>query len=1117
MAVILVESGPSRGRRIPLPGEGVVTIGRDAGCPIRLTDALVSRVHCVLRSRGDDWFLEDRQSSNRTFVNDQPVHRKRLASGDVIRIGESLLSFQGEEETSLIGATVGGYRIEERIGGGAVGVVFRAVQLSLERTVALKILAPRFARDEKFVEAFLREARAAARLNHPNVVQIHDAGRDGESYYISMEYLEGGSLEDLLEKEGRVDPSTAVALGIDAARALVYAEHNLIVHCDIKPANLLFAADGALKLADLGIARDLQPGGSGDGGSTAGSPRYMAPEQILGEEVDHRADIYALGCTLYRALAGTAPFEGSSVKEVLGAKLESDPPPLSRRDPGIPAALSDVVQRMLARSPEDRYPDARGVEAALESALRVRAQPAPRRRRRSALPRRSTVIARRFAATVAAIVFLGAVALVIKHFPTGGSGERRDPSLSSTPAARGGEGARRPGVAPSPRGGSNTPGGDEQPRARRGGTGRLSLGDDLPDEEPKPPDRRERTAALAAALEEEVRALLDEGRLHQASAALDAFEEAHRPPADLLAESRKSVEQSVVASIDDLSRRLESLGAGKRFDEARRTLDELASELPESAAPRLGELRRDVEKRESLDTSRAELLARTTSRVHQGIAALDFERAEKYLARLDGPLAAQAPIARQFRLSRDAWSALLGALGGMAESRETLELAPEGAAPRKQRLAAVRGDTVRLVESPGHGKDAHVTRAVLSLGTQRLLGILESKGGLSGAEIRAGIGLLLFLARHDEEGRALLLEAGTESLLGEPAEAVVERADSTWLRGRLKSARRLYREWEDAPAEAGADGWEYLTGEAAAIIAAGRERDDFDDVRRDLESLYVKSLAESLLLRPRESYFRARKVKFEKRVVTLTYDFATEEEIEDFHAVRGRRSSVEWLKSARALRLRGERRLLEGAPFQGRLAVRGWAPVKGFPEEAPNLNVALWTRDEDVVTKRDLGVFELDKTVDSSEEVPADYIVLAHGYRLRTNVRTTSSSRYDYDDDLPKYLSRPTFAILSGVRGKSLHGFPLRELVWEMPIGNTFRRSARFAVLMADGKLQWAVNGRTLPFERAYPVEWFARQAPRKGSVTFFTNRSSVAYSKIEVVGELRPEWFREVSLAQAQ
>jgi serine/threonine-protein kinase len=277
----------------------------------------------------------------------------------MIQVGGTYLSFVDEKEDPLVGSTLAGYRVERRLGRGGMGTVYRATQISLERPVALKILSRDLAEDGEFVERFLKEARSAARLNHTHVVQVYNAGQEDSCFYLSMEFMQGGSLQGLLDRERKLAPGRIVPLILGAAKALVWAEQNGIVHRDIKPDNLMIDGEGNLKIGDFGIAADRRTSKTlYDGGKIVGTPHYMAPEQALGKRVDHRADIYALGSTLYTALSGTPPFEGETPTEVLLKKVKDAPPPLSKAAPDVPKILVGAVEKMMATDPEKRFQSA---------------------------------------------------------------------------------------------------------------------------------------------------------------------------------------------------------------------------------------------------------------------------------------------------------------------------------------------------------------------------------------------------------------------------------------------------------------------------------------------------------------------------------------------------------------------------------------------------------------------------------------------------------------------------------------------------------------------------------------------------------------------------------------
>lgn len=327
-----------------------------------MPDRRVSRLHIVLVPSEGKYLLQDQGSSNGTYVNGQRIKQKTLHPGDLIQVGGTFLSFVDEKEDPLVGTTVAGYKVERRLGRGGMGTVYRATQISLDRPAALKILSRDLAEDSEFVERFLKEARSAARLNHPNVVQVYNAGREGNLFYLSMEFMQGGSLQGVLDREGRLPPARVVPLILGAAEALVWAEQNNIVHRDIKPDNLMLDSAVKLKIGDFGIAADRRTSKTlYDGGKIVGTPHYMAPEQALGKRVDHRADIYALGSTIYATLGGTPPFEGETPTEVLLKKVKDPPPPLSKLAPDVPKALVLAVEKMMAMEPEKRFQSAREV------------------------------------------------------------------------------------------------------------------------------------------------------------------------------------------------------------------------------------------------------------------------------------------------------------------------------------------------------------------------------------------------------------------------------------------------------------------------------------------------------------------------------------------------------------------------------------------------------------------------------------------------------------------------------------------------------------------------------------------------------------------------------------
>ena len=258
------------------------------------------------------------------------------------------------------------YTVEARIGQGGMAEVFRGFDPSLDRTVAIKILVHPFDRDAGFVARFRREAQAAARLNHPNIVGVFDAGADGDTQYIVMEYIEGRTLASFLAGGGTPSPMQAVELTEKVASALQAAHEHGIVHRDIKPANVMVTRAGAVKVMDFGIARLQSDATAPQTSSVIGTPAYFSPEQAQGQPVDARSDIYSLGCVLYEMLAHHQPFTGDTPVAIAYKQVNETPPPPSASNPDVPPRLDAVVMKCMAKNPANRYQSAAELTADLE-------------------------------------------------------------------------------------------------------------------------------------------------------------------------------------------------------------------------------------------------------------------------------------------------------------------------------------------------------------------------------------------------------------------------------------------------------------------------------------------------------------------------------------------------------------------------------------------------------------------------------------------------------------------------------------------------------------------------------------------------------------------------------
>lgn len=273
--------------------------------------------------------------------------------------GKTIVS-KGEEVivTGLIGKTLGEFEITREIGRGGMGVVYEAIQKSLNRKVAVKVLPESFSIRKEFVDKFLKEAKVLASLSHPNIIPIYHFGEENGNFFFAMEFVDGTPLTEIL-RQNRLNHREMPLVEIlsiirQAASGLQYAHDKGAVHMDVKPGNILIDTAGRARVADFGLVR-LVTLGENRSGEVSGTPMYMSPEQMEGREIDRRSDIYSLGCVLYELLTGTPPFKEGSLKMLMTKVTQQDPLPPSKVGTDVPMLLDDIVLKLLKKSPDDRY------------------------------------------------------------------------------------------------------------------------------------------------------------------------------------------------------------------------------------------------------------------------------------------------------------------------------------------------------------------------------------------------------------------------------------------------------------------------------------------------------------------------------------------------------------------------------------------------------------------------------------------------------------------------------------------------------------------------------------------------------------------------------------------
>lgn len=311
-----------------------------------------------------------------------------------------------------------GFQIEAKLGQGGMATVYKARQISVDRTVALKILADFASRDELYIRRFLQEARTAAKLNHRNIVAVYDAGTCAGHYFLVMEYIQGRTLREILFSRGPLPPRQAAEIAIQVTDALEYLSRNRLLHRDIKPENIMLTKEGVAKLADFGLAKSIQVLHTDQSltrsGCIMGTPFYMSPEQIRGHRsIDIRSDLYSLGCTLYFMLTREPPFVGKTPVMTMQMHLREPAPDARERTPGVPAELAQIARKLMEKDPELRYPTPAALREDLKAFLR--GQPATLARQHAAADaarkaRRRRLLTRRPVSSALLFVFFAAVA-----------------------------------------------------------------------------------------------------------------------------------------------------------------------------------------------------------------------------------------------------------------------------------------------------------------------------------------------------------------------------------------------------------------------------------------------------------------------------------------------------------------------------------------------------------------------------------------------------------------------------------------------------------------------------------------------------------------------------------
>ena len=315
---------------------------------------------CVARQR------ELEEQGKTVSLADMLVEAGYLTPSQLSRLKQSM----DDDSMYRPAQQIPGFQILAKLGQGAMATVFKAKQLSLDRIVAIKVLPKRFSENQEFVDRFYREGRAAARLNHPSIVQAIDVGEAQGYHYFVMEYIDGKTVYDEVSSGKSYEEAQALKIILQVAYALEHAHARGFIHRDVKPKNVMITRDGDVKLADMGLARDIRDyeTASAEAGRAYGTPYYISPEQIRGEiNIDFRADVYSLGATSYHMVTGRVPFEGSTPSAVMHKHLKEPLIPPDHVNIDLSAGVGEIIEVMMAKKRDDRYPSTKELIADLEA------------------------------------------------------------------------------------------------------------------------------------------------------------------------------------------------------------------------------------------------------------------------------------------------------------------------------------------------------------------------------------------------------------------------------------------------------------------------------------------------------------------------------------------------------------------------------------------------------------------------------------------------------------------------------------------------------------------------------------------------------------------------------
>jgi len=1013
----------------------------------------------------------------------------------------------------LLGNELAGYRIESVLSRGKAFDVYRAEQHSVDRRVALKFLSPRHAKNESLAREFLDGARAAAKLNHPNVVRVYDARSEAGRTFVSMELVDGLSLANHVAENGAFPPDRWESLVRDACRALVHAESSGVVHTALTPEHLLVAPDGSLKVLNLGLGLALESSRPAVARRKLSVVQFFSPERIRNEKPSAHADVYSLGCSLYFAMTGKPPFMATDLSDLIESK-NKHPAPLPVNSRGRSShEVARVVQRMTVPDPANRYADSSAALADLDERLRA----AQRRRRRA------------FAATL--IVGLISVFAISRAFDSGedvvGGGETRpeehvESKSESTQVVQ----ATPPKPPKRPK--KTMP--PEEIRELENALRDRTKGSptvETPDRDVshKTSDATGSRIDFDDLVDKNVRAPAREGSYHTAIENLRKLglgkNAANRREA--LAIERRVVLDLARKELTELRSRLEAARTDIELDGVESSLTAFRERAPKDLEPDLARFAKAIESRHEETARRWAELAILEIAIYDLVAGGEFDAARARAETIDVGSHAKLRERRQELIERVGLAEqirsqlLRGARAAAGDETVTVDLRsadPDDATSPRHIGSVEVGEGGAVLLSLRRGEDPAGSCDLGELESISLFGLLrrgssesaDDPPGLSPADEIAGFILYLFIREGPVVAgdTASIFVTDTEQLATLDAE--IDRLGRRLLASAVDGVQTM-GELVAAENEASLEEahWNGIRDAIDVLLRQHGRRSYFAEFRDRLAESFRKSLHEEFRAEGLALLFRGKVEPGARLRVQVTYGFDSPEELRDFVPLQGTVTHEKGL-----LVVTGECRLQHGNPFINQ--VRFSTRVPEYDPRQPNINIAVWTRPNDRVSSlppAENAITPENKHLGlrgGGKDLPNDYLAFGLGYRLSgETLNAVGSSR--------AVATMPAYAILGGVRGSPLHyahGDGVYYTYWAESVGNRLKGPQLITLILTPEAFLWHTRSMKLhnKAKRRKPsLGAWLRRPEELGSITLFTNGHRVAFDSIVLEADLHPDW----------